>query len=76
MHVGETEIWLDGGGKRQDNDARPMWIGIWVDDVDAVYHRVLAAGVDCEPPVHREFGVTMLTVDDGMGHLWGFIKRT
>ncbi len=75
MRVGETELWLDGGGRRQDADERPVWIGIWVDDVDAMYTRVLAADVECEPPVTREFGVRMLTVDDGMGHLWGFIRR-
>ena len=76
MRVGATELWLDGGGRRQDGDERPTWIGIWVDDVDAVYERVRAAGVECEPPVDREFGVRMLNVPDGMGHLWGFIKRS
>ena len=75
MRVGNTELWIDGSGKRQDTDERPHWIGIWVDDVDAVHDRVKAAGVDCEPPVNREFGVRMLTVADGMGYLWGFIKR-
>ena len=75
MRVGKTELWLDGGGKRKSEDDRPEWIGIWVDDVDAMFVQVQAAGVACEPPVHREFGVTMLTVDDGMGYLWGFIKR-
>ncbi len=75
MRVGTTELWIDGSGRRQDTDERPHWIGIWVDDVDAVYDRVTAAGVDCEPPVNREFGVRMLTVADGMGYLWGFIKR-
>ena len=28
-----------------------------------------------ETPVTRDFGVRMLTVDDGMGHLWGFMRR-
>lgn len=23
----------------------------------------------------REFGVRMLNAEDGMGHMWGFIKR-
>ena len=75
MRVGKTELWLDGSGKRQDSDHRPHWIGIWVDDVDVVHARLKERGVDCEPPVDREFGVRMLTVDDGMGYLWGFIKR-
>ncbi|NKB99207.1 MAG: hypothetical protein GKR90_12040 [Pseudomonadales bacterium] len=75
MRVGDTELWLDGGGRRKYQDDRPTWIGIWVDDVSAIYDQVRGAGVECEAPVEREFGVTMLTVDDGMGHLWGFIRR-
>ena len=76
LRVGTTELWVDGSGKRKDDDERPVWIGVWVDDVDAVYERVQAAGVACEPPVTREFGVQMLNVEDGMGYLWGFIRRT
>ena len=75
MRVGDTELWLDGSGRKVDTDERPHWVGIWVDDVDAVYRKVTAAGIACEAPVDREFGVRMLTVPDGMGHLWGFIKR-
>ncbi len=76
MRVGTTELWLDGSGKKTDTDERPHWIGIWVDDVDAMYTKVTRAGVECDDPVDREFGVRMLTVPDGMGHLWGFMKRT
>ena len=75
MRVGETELWLDGSGARSDQDERPQWIGVWVDDVDVMYDRVRAAGIACDPPVDREFGVRMLTVPDGMGYLWGFIRR-
>ncbi len=75
MRVGDTELWLDGSGKRSEQDTRPTWMGVWVADVDAVYERVCAAGVACDAPVDREFGVRMLTVDDGMGYQWGFIKR-
>ncbi len=75
MRVGNTEIWLDGSGRRQHQDDRPDWIGIWVDDVDAIYNRLLESGLECPPPVDREFGVRMLNVADGMGYLWGFIRR-
>ena len=75
MRLGTTELWLDGSGRCQDTDERPNWIGIWVEDVDAVYRQVTGAGVTCEAPLDREFGVRMLNVDDGMGHLWGFIRR-
>ena len=77
MRVGNTEIWMDGGGRRAAaaGEERPQWIGIWVDDVDAMYEQVKAAGVKAEPPVTREFGVQMLSVPDPFGYLWGFIRR-
>ena len=75
MRVGATELWIDGSGRREYVDDRPTWIGIWVEDVEAVYERVQAAGIECEPPVTREFGVQMLTVPDEFGYLWGFIRR-
>lgn len=78
MRVGNTEVWMDGGGKQlftREGDERPQWIGVWVDDVDAMYERIQAAGVAAEPPVTREFGVRMLTVPDPFGYHWGFIRR-
>ena len=78
MRVGNTEVWMDGGGKQlftREGDERPQWIGVWVDDVDAMYERIQAAGVVAEPPVTREFGVRMLTVPDPFGYHWGFIRR-
>ena len=73
LRVGDTEVWIDGGGR--DPNAKTRWIGIWVDDVDAIYAAVTAAGVEVPAPVDRDFGVTMLTVADPEGTQWGFIKR-
>jgi hypothetical protein len=56
-------------------NAQYKGVGIWVDDVDAVHERVREAEIDYEPPVDREFGVRMLNVPDGMGQLWGFVRR-
>lgn len=75
MRVGNTELWLDGSGRRKEDDERPTWIGIWVDDVDAIFAKVESAGIVCDAPVDREFGVRMLNVPDPMGYLWGFIRR-
>lgn len=75
MRVGSTELWLDGSGRRNDQDDRPNWIGVWVDDVDEIYRKVRSAGIECDPPVDREFGVRMLNVPDDMGYLWGFVRR-
>ena len=75
MRVGNTALWLDGSGRRKEADERPAWIGVWVDDVDAIHARVREAGIECDVPVDRDFGVRMLNVPDDMGYLWGFICR-
>ncbi|MDH4145601.1 MAG: VOC family protein [Acidimicrobiia bacterium] len=78
MRVGDTEVWIDGGndgywdsrGGRAD-----QWIGVWVDDPDAMYAQVRAAGVACDPPVDEPYGVRMLKVTDPEGYQWGFLCR-
>jgi PhnB protein len=75
MRAGNCELWLDGGGRREVPGHPQTWIGVWVDDVDAMYAKVTAAGVAAEPPVDREFGVRMLSVADPLGYLWGFMRR-
>jgi uncharacterized glyoxalase superfamily protein PhnB len=78
MRVGDTELWLDGGGARyrdQNGDRADQWVGVWVDDVDAVYERVRGAGVAVDPPEDKRFGVRMLTVTDPEGYRWGFMRR-
>jgi uncharacterized glyoxalase superfamily protein PhnB len=78
MRVGNTEIWMDGGGRQlfpEEGDDRQQWIGVGVDDVDAMYALIKSAGVEAEPPVTREFGVQMLSVPDPFGYLWGFMRR-
>jgi uncharacterized glyoxalase superfamily protein PhnB len=77
LRVGDTELWLDGGGPRyRDAGGRAgQWVGVWVDDVDAMYERVTAAGVAADPPEDKPFGVRMLTVADPAGYRWGFVRR-
>jgi uncharacterized glyoxalase superfamily protein PhnB len=78
MRVGETELWLDGGGRQHlehDGTAHAVWIGVWVDDIDAMHDRVRAAGVDAAPPETKPYGVRMLTVEDPAGYQWGFMTR-
>jgi uncharacterized glyoxalase superfamily protein PhnB len=73
MRVGEGELWLDGGGTEPP---RPTWVGVWVDDLDAMYERVRDAGVQADPPETKPYGVRMLTVTDPAGYHWGFMTRT
>lgn len=77
--VGNTELWLDGGGRRHlehDGEPHAVWVGVWVDDVDAMHRRVSAEGVVVDPPEDKPYGVRMLTVTDPTGYQWGFMRRT
>ena len=64
--------------RRRRDRARPspLWVGVWVDDLDAMYERVRAAGVEVDPPETKPYGVRMLTVPDPAGYQWGFMTRT
>ena len=77
MRVGETELWLDGDPDwwRTRGRGPEDWIGVWVDDVDAMYARVKAAGAEAAPPVDKQFGVRMFQVKDPEGYTWGFMRR-
>ena len=78
MQVGDTELWLDAGPPRFfDADGKPAipWIGVWVDDVDAMHRRVTDAGVEADAPEDKPYGVRMLNVTDPEGNRWGFMRR-
>ena len=77
LRVGTTELWLDGDpGYWTPRGGKPDgWLGVWVDDVDAMAARVQAAGVTAGPPENRPWGVRELQVKDPEGLTWGFIKR-
>lgn len=78
MRVGDTEVWIDGGGTRSfDSDGEPArpWIGVWVDDPDAMREQVDAAGVHAHGPEDKPYGVRMLTVSDPEGNSWGFMRK-
>lgn len=76
MRVGPAELWLDGyPGRRARENGPPPWVGVWVDDVDAMYARVQAAGAAAPPPEDKPYGVRMLSVKDPEGVTWGFLKR-
>lgn len=78
MLVGDQELWLGGKGAgywAARGGGPDLWIGVWVDDVDAQYERVRSAGVECEAPVDRDDDVRSFNVHDTEGYLWGFLKR-
>jgi uncharacterized glyoxalase superfamily protein PhnB len=78
MMVGEHELWLSGHGPGhwEREGRRPdEFIGVWVDDVDAQYERVRAAGVDADAPADRDYDVRTFNVIDPEGYMWGFMRR-
>jgi uncharacterized glyoxalase superfamily protein PhnB len=78
LSVGETEVWLDGDPEwSRSKGRRPEeWIGVWVDDVDAMYARVKSAGISVEPPEKKFYAVRVLQVKDPEGYTWGFLQRS
>ena len=78
MVVGDTELWLDGSGPgwwANKGRGPEQWIGVWVDDPDAMWERVRAAGIDTEAPEDKPYGVRVLSVTDPEGYSWGFMRR-
>jgi PhnB protein len=79
LRVGDTELWLDGNGSSywEQNGRGPAgWIGVWVDDPDAVYERVKAHGVEIAAPQDKPYGVRVTgVVTDPAGYQWGFMRR-
>jgi uncharacterized glyoxalase superfamily protein PhnB len=80
MTLGDNEFWLDGSGPgwwEKKGHPPEQWIGVWVDDPDAMYERVRAAGVEADPPSEPPWGpYRILTVKDPEGYSWGFMSRT
>ncbi len=75
--AGQTELWLDGDPEWwKERGRRPEeWIGVWVDDLDAMFARVREAGLNPEPPEAKFYGVRVFQVEDPEGYTWGFMQR-
>ena len=53
VRIDDTVVMITEGGG--DNPAFPIWLHVYVPDVDASYRRALAAGgVSVDEPKHRE----------------------
>jgi uncharacterized glyoxalase superfamily protein PhnB len=78
MRLGGHELWLAGHGPGywEGQGREPdQWIGVWVDDVDAQYERVRAAGIEAPAPVDKDYDVRSFNVRDPEGYHWGFLRR-
>ncbi|HLK62605.1 MAG TPA: VOC family protein [Bryobacteraceae bacterium] len=77
LYAGDTEVWLDGDPEYwNQRQRRPEeWIGVWVEDVDAMLERVKAAGIEVEAPENKFYAVRTFQVVDPEGYTWGFLQR-
>ena len=75
--VGSTDVWLDGDPQWwKTRGRRPEeWIGVWVDNVDAMYERVKTCDLNPEPPQNKFYAVRVLQGTDPEGYTWGFMQR-
>jgi PhnB protein len=73
VRVGDCMMMLGGGGPDVSwfGETHPMAFHIYVPDVDATYHRALAAGaVSLQAPANQEWGERTANVKDPSGNNW------
>jgi uncharacterized glyoxalase superfamily protein PhnB/uncharacterized protein YndB with AHSA1/START domain len=71
LRVGATRIMLSGRAPDPDNGAGQLLI-VHLDDVQAQYDRVTAAGVAAKPPEDKPYGPRTFNVVDPWGYRWDF----
>jgi uncharacterized glyoxalase superfamily protein PhnB len=69
IRIGDSVIMVsDGDGLRP---ALPVFLYVYVEDVDTVYRRAVEAGAESlEPPSDRHYGDRRAMVQDAWGNLW------
>ena len=71
---GETMSTRTDAGQQAD---RGVWVAIWVDDVDAVHERALAAGLEItHPPTDEPWNVREFHVRHPDGHVFRISRST
>lgn len=74
MRIGDSLVMVSGAGLRA---ARPGFLYVYVDDVDATYRRALAAGaVAVEEPTDMPYGDRRAMVTDPCGNDWQIATHT
>lgn len=67
--LGKVEIFLCRGGQGQPG----TWLAIFLEDVDAYFHRISALGAEIvEPPASMPWGMREMRVRDPNGHIIRF----
>jgi PhnB protein len=68
LQIGDSNVMVSGVGPRQ---SMPSFLYLYVDDIDATYHRALSAGaVSLEEPQDVPYGDRRAMVEDPAGNVW------
>lgn len=68
LRIGEAMVEMSEVSEEQ---VRPFGFYLYTDDVDAVYHRAMAAGaVTIAPPADQPFGDRIAVLRDPFGNQW------
>lgn len=75
IRIGTSRVMLGEAppesGPRDPGAARPIFLYLYVEDVDATYAAALAAGATAgQPPENQIYGDRSGSVTDPFGHLW------
>ena len=72
---GRSDVAMTFGEQGDDGADKGSWMSIWVADVDAIYARVQAEGLEVTwPPTDMEWGVRELHVRHPDGHVFRISK--
>jgi uncharacterized glyoxalase superfamily protein PhnB len=77
--IGDSMIMIGGGGEgaRWKGTPAPAALHLYVEDVDAVYERAVAAGAtSLDPPTDHEYGERGAAVEDAGGNHWYLATAT
>jgi PhnB protein len=73
VRIGEAMLEM---AEIEEKGARPFGFYMHTDDVDAVYHRALAAGaISFLPPADQQYGDRLAILQDPAGNRWFVAKR-
>ena len=73
VRIGEAIVEI---AEAEEEGLRPFGFYTHTDDVDAVYHRALAAGaISIVPPADQPFGDRLAILQDPAGNRWFAAKR-
>ena len=70
FRIGDSPVMISDGG--EGYPAKPCMLYVYVENVDEVYKRALAAGgVSKEEPTNKFYGDRTASVQDAAGNIWG-----